>query len=67
MEKLKNFLYGTENRRLFMRFLEVFILAGIAALLNSVELQNALALAFGAGVAEAILKFARELLFRDNK
>jgi hypothetical protein len=67
MEKVKNLLYSTEARRILMRFLEIFILAGISALIYSVELENALSLSLGAGLAAAILKFLRDILLNWKK
>ena len=58
---MRNFFYGTETRRLLMRFIEIFLVSGILAVVNSVEFTNVIGIAFGSGLVASILKFVREL------
>jgi len=61
MDKIKKFLYGTSTKRTIMRFVEIFVLAGLSGLAYSVEVEKTLGSALGAAMAAAIVKFAREL------
>lgn len=58
---MRQFLYGTPIRRILMRFLEIFILAGFFALINAPELEIFLVSGLGTGIAATILKFLREI------
>ncbi len=59
--KIREFLYDKEWKRVVMRFAEIFVLAGVSALLRSVELENAFVLAFGSATGAALLKLLRDL------
>lgn len=61
------FLYKTSFRRTLMRFLEIFIVAGLSGLVMSTEFEMAVGTAVGTGVAAATLKFLRELQGELNK
>jgi len=50
-----------------MRFLEIFIVAGLSGLVMSTEFEMAVGTAVGTGVAAATLKFLRELQGELNK
>lgn len=65
LRNFRNFFYGTETRRLVMRFLEIFVLAGLSALANSVEVKTAFVAAFGSAAAATLLKFVRDLTWVD--
>jgi len=57
--KMINFLYNTAVKRIAMRFLEIFIVAGTIGVLSSPELQSLLP-PLAIGVVAAILKAIRE-------
>ncbi len=57
---IREFIYGTELKRLIMRFLEIGLLAAFSAIINSVELERALTIALPVGSAAMFLKLLRD-------
>jgi len=58
--QIRKLLYDSEVKRIGMRFLEIFLLAGLSALVNSMELEQALQLALPVGFVAALLKVLRD-------
>jgi len=58
--KIRKFLYDSEVKRVLMRFVEIFLLAGLSALVNSMEVEQALQLALPVGFVAALLKVLRD-------
>lgn len=55
-------LYDNKFKRTLMRFLEVFVLGGLVALVNTTEFGEGVVLVFGTALGATLLKFIRELL-----
>ena len=55
-------LYNSPTKRIFMRFLEIFVLGGLSSLVFAPEFNQWLNTALGTAVGAAFLKFLREVL-----
>ena len=59
--KVKTFLYGTPFKRVLMRFIEIFVLGGLSAVLLAPEAEQLIVPMFGTSIAATLFKLFREL------